>query len=286
MFSPSNIKVSKMKYFTFYNKKNSGMPVFNKDLHSHSEYEFFILLDGSLTVDLEDKTLQVNPVQNIQIPPGVKHRFVLNKDDSQKILLRGISIKFNFNSSPDSLFGSVFNSPKIINVTACPEIITLIHNITHYTYILSKNEFIFVRHGFLCQLFVLLYRYLSTETFGGKIKVSHITTHIIAYINQNLTKVTPAGVAKHIGFNEGYLNRTFKKDCGTSIVSYIQQRKILLAKTLIFGGEKPQQAMLKSGFTDYPNFYRLFKKTYGTSPRQMYEKYHKENPAHPLIDTV
>ena len=43
--------------------------------HKHDQDdEFFFVLDGQLLVDLEGKTLQLNPNQGVTIPKGVLHR--------------------------------------------------------------------------------------------------------------------------------------------------------------------------------------------------------------------
>tara|TARA_Y100001954_G_C15604058_1_gene499524 strand:+ start:355 stop:723 length:369 start_codon:yes stop_codon:yes gene_type:complete len=43
--------------------------------HKHDEDdEFFLVLEGTLLIDLEDKTIELNQHQGITIPKGVMHR--------------------------------------------------------------------------------------------------------------------------------------------------------------------------------------------------------------------
>ena len=43
--------------------------------HKHdNDDEFFFVLKGRLLVDLEDKTIELNPEQGITIPKGIRHR--------------------------------------------------------------------------------------------------------------------------------------------------------------------------------------------------------------------
>ncbi|MBN1593092.1 MAG: cupin domain-containing protein [Candidatus Coatesbacteria bacterium] len=43
--------------------------------HQHdAEDEFFYVLDGNLSIDLEDKTIELGPNQGTVIPKGVSHR--------------------------------------------------------------------------------------------------------------------------------------------------------------------------------------------------------------------
>jgi mannose-6-phosphate isomerase-like protein (cupin superfamily) len=43
--------------------------------HKHdNDDEFFFVLDGQLMVDLEDRTIELNPNQGVTVPKGVVHR--------------------------------------------------------------------------------------------------------------------------------------------------------------------------------------------------------------------
>ncbi|OGU18027.1 MAG: cupin [Ignavibacteria bacterium GWB2_35_12] len=43
--------------------------------HKHdSDDEFFFVLEGKLFIDLEDKTIELNPFQGVTIPKGVLHK--------------------------------------------------------------------------------------------------------------------------------------------------------------------------------------------------------------------
>ena len=41
---------------------------------------------------------------------------------------------------------------------------------------------------------------------------------------------------------------------GISVMKYIKQRRMILADSLLYGGEKPVQAIYKSGYTIIPIF--------------------------------
>jgi mannose-6-phosphate isomerase-like protein (cupin superfamily) len=43
--------------------------------HKHdNDDEFFYVVDGQLLIDLEDRTIELNPMQAVTIPKGVMHR--------------------------------------------------------------------------------------------------------------------------------------------------------------------------------------------------------------------
>ena len=42
--------------------------------HKHDDDEFFFVLEGQLLIDLEDRTIELNPQQGVTITKGVMHR--------------------------------------------------------------------------------------------------------------------------------------------------------------------------------------------------------------------
>ena len=285
MLKPSDLTISEFNFFTFYSHKDNE-PIDN-GLHVHDEYELFFLLEGEMTYEIDGKTVRPNPVQITVIPPNTQHRFLSDSNDEKKILLRGIMIHFSLkeNASP-AFFEDMFSTLFITDVRTYPEIIVLTHNIARYSYIFSKEEFEFLQNGLLCQLLLLLYKYSTFTVDDGK-NMNFLTVHVSAYINQHITEeLSLDSIAKHFKFNKIYINRIFKRDMGMPIHAYIQSRKILLARTLIFGGEKPTQAMAKSGCKTYSNVYKLFMKTYNISPSDMYVQYRKEAIESPYTHTI
>ena len=72
--------------------------------------------------------------------------------------------------------------------------------------------------------------------------------------------------------------RKFKNQIGSSIHSYVIQKRLILAKSLISDGFSMSTVCSKCGFNDYSSFVRAFKKAYGVSPSNYNSKtYNFEN---------
>ena len=270
------IESVEMNYFTkYFNDKNS--PIKTETLHEHDNYELFVMLKGEITYHVAGTDYFPQSTQIIVVPPRVKHKITINSDNSQHPLIRGINIRFNLVTDEiNDFFRQMFSSPLVMDAKPYPEIIVLIHNIARYDALFTKTELDFLKLGLTNQLILLMYKYSAYYVRSDE-NVNHATTHVVSYINQHLTeKITVQSIADNFKFSERYIARIFKKDMGKTIHEYISDRRLTLARTLIFGGEKPTQAMFKSGFTDYPNFYRIFTKRYGISPRKLYVKYRNE----------
>ncbi len=92
-------------------------------------------------------------------------------------------------------------------------------------------------------------------------------TRVTRYINANIQKELSLDILSHRFFvSKYYLCRAFKQQSGTSIHSYINQKRVLYAKQLIESGETAARAAERVGFGDYSAFYRAYTKFQGVSP--------------------
>ena len=78
---PTIVKECKDKWFnqtlTQVNDSVVRIGIVHGEYHWHNhenDDEFFFVLEGQLLIDLEDKTIELNPNQGVTIPKGVMHR--------------------------------------------------------------------------------------------------------------------------------------------------------------------------------------------------------------------
>ena len=90
---------------------------------------------------------------------------------------------------------------------------------------------------------------------------------VARYLNRNIDKnISLDKLAGRFFVSKYYLCRAFKKYTGTSVHSYINQKRILYAKQLIDAGETASVVAYKVGYGDYSAFYRAYKNIIGKSP--------------------
>ncbi len=68
--------------------------------------------------------------------------------------------------------------------------------------------------------------------------------------------------------NRYYLSRLFRRSIGSTIHEYILLKRIARAKKLLYEGHNVTAACQLSGFNDYSNFIRMFKRIVGVPPGQ------------------
>ncbi len=105
----------------------------------------------------------------------------------------------------------------------------------------------------------------ETEVFDE----TSLIRNIILFINDNIDKkITTESICDKFYISKSQLYRIFTASTGTTINNYINIKKIVRAKELLKSHTISETAIM-SGFSDYSTFYRVFKKYYGCSPKQI-----------------
>lgn len=99
---------------------------------------------------------------------------------------------------------------------------------------------------------------------------------VIEYINLNYQNdddsLSLDALSKYTYVSANQLSRIFKKNTGTTISKYILSKRISEAKKLLVRGFSVTDTASATGFRDYSNFIRVFKKNVGVSPGKYAEK--------------
>ena len=124
---------------------------------------------------------------------------------------------------------------------------------------------------------IFLFRALMEELhYQMKLKNENaLVQKIKDYINERLReKLSLTDIAQHVFFSVPYVEKIFKSETGISIIRYLIDTRLQVAKTLLRDTEQDLKSIAaESGFSDYNFFSRTFKKNIGVSPLA-YRKQH------------
>lgn len=96
--------------------------------------------------------------------------------------------------------------------------------------------------------------------------VSQVKNYITIHLKDELRIER---IAKKFYLSGDYLSRIFKKETGIGIGDYITEKRMFLAKELLKEGEMPvSRVAYECGYDNYSYFTKVFKKTYGVTPRE------------------
>lgn len=90
---------------------------------------------------------------------------------------------------------------------------------------------------------------------------------IVAYIDENLTEeLTVQSIADRFYLSKFHMMRLFRAGTGSSVASYITNKRLLLARELIEAGYSATESCFRAGFGSYSSFTRACGKYFGVTP--------------------
>lgn len=133
------------------------------------------------------------------------------------------------------------------------------------------------------QLEAIMLDFLERE--GNKGKAGNFSRRLILvdavkeYIAKNISDPTLylPGIAALFKVNPTYLGRIFRTETGIGFVDYLQSKRIERAKDLLLNSDVTVAALMERiGFENKSNFYRVFKKLCGMTPKSFVFSYSKK----------
>lgn len=91
---------------------------------------------------------------------------------------------------------------------------------------------------------------------------------ILLYINDNITAdLSLDSIAGHFFINKYHLCHMFKQQTGLTVNKYVTYKRILLVRELYAKGVSLIDASIEAGFGNYSNFYKMYLRETGKSPK-------------------
>jgi YesN/AraC family two-component response regulator len=123
--------------------------------------------------------------------------------------------------------------------------------------------------------------WVDEESFDDDTKEKNTSESVVSqvkeFIKNNLgEELTVEKLAEVVFLNPQYLMRLFKKETGKSILEYITEKKIALAKELLVKSEMSTSRISdKLGYSNYSYFIKIFRREVGKTPKE-YRDEHKD----------
>ena len=100
-------------------------------------------------------------------------------------------------------------------------------------------------------------------------RLPRLVEEVLAYVSDHCTEITGiAGIASHFYVSEQHLATVFKRHIGVTLNSYLQTKKISVAKRLLEQGHSVTYACYECGYHDCSYFIKVFKRIVGTTPQR------------------
>ena len=111
---------------------------------------------------------------------------------------------------------------------------------------------------------------LTLMNKGAGIANNEVVETMLGLIAENLEKPLDADfLAREMMLSKSYVQNIFTQKMHIGLKKFIMQKKIYAAHAELSGGASPMDVCEKYAFGDYSVFYRLYRKTFGVSPRAL-----------------
>ncbi|MCY6957645.1 helix-turn-helix domain-containing protein [Clostridium brassicae] len=162
----------------------------------------------------------------------------------------------------------------------------LMHIRTILKDLFSAYEFKTEGYVFLCYSLVFELIYILIHSFSYKIdeaallksEKNQLRMHtIMEYVNEHYKEnMTLSEIAEVVHLNKIYFSRFFKQQTGITFLEYLNTVRIEHVYRDLINTDYPIKEILeKHRFYNYKLFMRMFKHTYGCTPRELRKKYNK-----------
>lgn len=245
-----------------------------KDFHIHDHYEIFLFLNGTVNgfVDQYCYPLQrgsvlvfnnheIHKIINLSTGPYERVTIHFRAELVYPFCTAGTNLLACFqNHQPGQQNISHMDEPQLEEYMLLAS--RLIDALDHPQY---GSDVLALTH--LVQLLVFINTLYARTHARVPSLISSLIGAAMNYIDNHLhTSLSLEQVASELTVDKYYLSHLFKQQTGGTLYRYVLLKKIALAKQLLAGGKSVSETCYLTGFNDYTNFIRTFKKIAGVSP--------------------
>jgi AraC-like DNA-binding protein/mannose-6-phosphate isomerase-like protein (cupin superfamily) len=245
-------------------------------MHHHDSYEIYYTISGEREYFIENSFFKASVGDFVLIPKNMLHRTAGKGADRILIYFEETFLKQYFSKEMISYLLSDFR-PKIFrpNQETQEKSRALIYTLLS-AYKAQAEPTLLASY-----LFQLLLWMNTEENKTEKAESSdQRINQILCYINENYQNLdTIEEIANHFYISKYHLCRSFSKNMGISLVTYLNTVKVRAACNMLQKGTQSMtEIAFQCGFHSSAYFCKVFKQETGCSPRE-YKTLHK-NPSH------
>ncbi len=263
-----------------------NFPTESFENHAEPIFEILFFLQGKASFNIEGKLFPLKPYDLAIIPANLFHFLVF---DDNKIYER-FMFKFKLMANDDPTLTEIYSIPRVINMRNNNHLMNLFHRAKQYYHVFNENDLHSIMDALFQEFQILLKQVDLENTSSTNYIISNpVVLQMIQLISENLSEdLSPDFFAKRLFLSTSYLKHLFCKHMHVGLNHYINNQRILKARSLIKGGSKPTHIFKQCGFDSYSTFYREYKHFIGKTPQQdapldlTYKQNSVYNPYNPL----
>lgn len=245
--------------------------------HYHDFHKILLFLDGNVGYSVEGRSYELRPQDIVLVRAGEIHRPVIHDHTPYERIILYLSPDFlkpecqegyNLNLIFDA--ASITGS-NLLSVTPAAGTFLAAY-IRQMKDALCPDTFAapLFQKAVVLSFLVWLNRTLKDGSlhYQRAAASNQLILRLLDHINSNITaELSIDGLAAQCHLSRSYLMHLFKAETGFTVLNYITEKRLFLAKQYIKNGLSVTQACFACGFTDYSCFYKAFRARFGVTPK-------------------
>jgi len=257
---------------TFFRKNTTYNATYS--YHRHDGCEVYLFLSGNVRLYIEQTCFSPAPGSLVLLNPNEMHRLHCIDNSPYERICIHIKLSYIEELSPEGfpLENCFFAKPlgqhnmRILSEEDLQEFLSIYEGLEKSAAPDCFGSKV-VQNAYTSLLLLFLNRQFQTNPATYKDTMPTYITSTMQYIEEHLNEpICLSTLAQQLHISENYLSAQFKQHTGLTLRSYLLDRKVQCAKTYLQQGASVTEACYLSGFNDYANFIRSFKKVVGVSP--------------------
>ncbi|MFC4778695.1 helix-turn-helix domain-containing protein [Paenibacillus sp. GCM10023252] len=240
------------------------------------QYEIYYLISGNVVYQVQNHSYTLSPGDLLIINNKEMHRPYFTSDSSYERIIIFFRPEFCSHYSHEGYpLLQYFERKKPGSFNLLPSQFIEQHQLIRYFNEIEEHQ----RSGLPESSILIELTFIRLIIEINRIITAHIQAfelegdsnakieQIINYIHQHLyTPLTLQHIEDRFFINRYYFSHLFKRTTGCSFKQYIIHKRIAKAIELLKLSVPPSEVCRLTGFQDYSNFYKTFKKITGSSP--------------------
>jgi AraC-like DNA-binding protein len=230
---------------------------FSFPYHMHHSFEFISVLEGEMTVTVEDVSYELKAGEGVLIFPEQIHSLESTRSKHMLIIFSpDIVSAYYTKHSPEIPCNSKISVPEYLN--------DRLEELNGDSSIIKIKAVLYL----LCSLLDENTKYIKKKNVKGD-----LLREVFDFVENNYDKECDlVRVSRELGYNSAYLSRFFSETTKTSFISYVNRYRISKACYALRNTNKTVlECAYECGFHSLRSFNRNFKSTVGVSPKEYRE---------------
>lgn len=232
--------------------------------HYHKQIELFYVLSGTQKVTINSFSFEAKKGDIVYCNPFDIHEY--STKFPSMVLFIGIPTAYT------SFFSSYTHSGRLAgnHLPKCKYTGKIFEVMKEFS--TAKSHSFLYNYGLVNKLLGLLSEAIGIEKEHDT-KSSTLIETILNYINENYrSPLSIQDIAEHCNYNKYYISRIFNSTFNCNLNNYINLRRLeaLIDEKSQHPDRSTQEIAVKVGFPTERTFYRVFKSTYGCTPKEYF----------------